>query len=925
MQCHASVPVWRNVTNSCNSPVAQQYRLYAQFFNYLAIALDGWCVGALVCPLLLAAGRLIQRPQLKLAGALNYAVSVRALCEFTAKQGDLDLRFTPSPSAQEGIAGHTLVASRREGSYQREVGLSGEYKGLQVRGRADGYDPDSNQLEEVKTYRGDLQGIAENRRHLHWAQAKIYGWLLCQERGLDSITLALVYLDLSSLKETVLSDNFAALELEQHFEARCELFLVWAKQEAAHRLARDESLRALAFPHAGFRPGQRELAEAVYRNAQAGSCLMAQATTGIGKTIGTVFPTLKAVPRQRLDKLFFLAAKTPGRQLALDAMALIASSDPTLQLRVLELVAREKSCEHPDKACHGDSCPLAKGFYDRLPAARRAAVAAAASGTLLARAQWRSVALAHHVCPYFLSQELVRWSDVVVGDYNYYFDSSALLYNLTAENKWRASVLVDEAHNLVERARSMYSATLSQTRLHAVHAVAPKAVRKPLERLDRALSETHTTQTQAYAVYAELPAGLIKALQQTILAITDFLVANPTRVDATLQDFYFEVLHFSRLAENFSAHSLFDITLDDGASLEAGLKPALAGLLGFGAAPSAIGNPGCADLTIRNVVPAPFLAPRFAAAQVVTLFSATLGPQHFYRDTLGLPPDTAWIDVPSPFRPDQLRVAVVRDISTRYQHREGSLDAIVELMARQYQQQPGNYLAFLSSYDYLQKLHALMQQRYPDIPCWAQTRQMDEASREQFLARFTPSSQGIGFAVLGGAFAEGVDLPGKRLIGAFIATLGLPQVNAVNEQIKLRMGTYFESDKCGPADRCGDNMAANAPADEKRRDASSARRTGAVAGAKDKGYDYTYLYPGLQKVVQAAGRVIRTPLDQGVIYLMDDRFTRAEVQLLLPAWWSVGQLSAKQGGLALQTGNTSLSLPTPTTANNPDSESLTRV
>ena len=806
---------------------------------------------------------------------MTYAVAVRALCEFTAKRGDLDLRFTPSPSAQEGIAGHALVASRRAGNYQREVGLAGEYKNLLVRGRADGYNPEINQLEEIKTYRGDLQGIADNRRNLHWAQAKIYGWLLCQSKGLESITLALVYLDLGTLQETLLTENFSAPELEVFFQSQCELFLVWAQQEAAHRLARDEALTALVFPHAGFRPGQRELAEAVYKSAQAGQCLLAQATTGIGKTIGTVFPLLKAAPRKRLDKIFFLAAKTPGRQLALDAMALIKTSAPALPLRVLELVSRDKSCEHLEKACHGDSCPLAKGFYDRLPAARRAAVTTAANGSLLGRAQWREVALAHRVCPYYLSQELVRWCDVVVGDYNYYFDSSALLYNLTTTNQWRASVLVDEAHNLVERARKMYSSTLDQNQLQAVHAAAPRAVKKPLEHLNKALSEAHATQTQAYAVHTELPVGLIKALQQAITAITDFLVANPTRVDAALQDFYFEVLHFSRMAEVFAAHSIFDIALSDGDSFK--LSSPNAGLLALQAGRSIGGNPGCAVLTIRNVVPAPFLAPRFVAAHGVALFSATLSPEQFYRDTLGLPPNAAWIDVPSPFRPEQLQVAAITNLSTRYQHRDNSLEAIVDLMARQYHRQPGNYLAFLSSYDYLQKLVRLLNKHHPGIVCWEQTRQMDERGRDHFLARFTPQSKGIGFAVLGGVFAEGVDLPGARLIGAFIATLGLPQINAVNEQIRLRMASYFEK---GNAEAAGHKQ----------------KVSNASPAGQDKGYDYTYLYPGLQKVVQAAGRVIRTPTDSGVIYLMDDRFTRPQVLRLLPAWWSVEQQSAEKAG-----------------------------
>lgn len=777
---------------------------------------------------------------------MTYCVSVRALCEFTAKHGDLDLRFTPSPSAQEGMAGHALVASRRDASYQSEVGLQGNYKTLTVRGRADGYDPEGNQLEEVKTYRGDLHNMADNKRALHWAQVKIYGWLLCQAKGLKDIHLALVYFDIASTQETPLVEHFTAAALRIYFEAQCELFLAWAERELAHRTARDLALTELTFPHATFRPGQRELAEAVFKTASNGKCLMAQATTGIGKTIGTVFPLLKAMPKQRLDKLFFLAAKTPGRKLALDALALVEKSQPGLPLRVVELVARDKSCEHPDKACHGDSCPLAKGFYDRLPQARYAAVHSAGQ-QVMDKAALRQVALTHRVCPYYLAQELVTWADVVVGDYNYYFDTSAMLHSMTVNNQWRVSVLVDEAHNMIERARSMYSASLNQRQLQAVHATSPKAVRSMLDKLNRAFNDVHKTQVDNYLVVDELPVDFLKILQQAITHITDFLVANPTRVDGDLQGFYFEALHFARMADSFAAHSMFDITLNDDATLDNGLLQAA--------------SQGCATLTIRNIVPAPFLNPRFTAAHSVALFSATLSPPAFYKDTLGLPLNTAWIDVASPFSADQLYVAAVRNVSTRYNDRDQSLVLIARLIAQQYKKVPGNYLVFTSSYDYLQKLGNHFTTHHHGISTWAQTRQMDEGGREQFLSRFTVDSQGIGFAVLGGAFAEGIDLPGNRLIGAFIATLGLPQVNTVNEEIKTRMAAYFDNQ--------GDGQ------DEQ----------------KDKAYNYTYLYPGLQKVVQAAGRVIRTQQDSGVIYLMDDRFTRPDVQGLLPVWWQIEKIT----------------------------------
>ncbi len=749
----------------------------------------------------------------------GYSIAVRALCEFTAKAGDLDLRFTPSPSAQEGIAGHRTVAARRGPHYQSEVALSGTYHELTVRGRADGYDTALNQLEEVKTYRGDLDAMPTNHRQLHWAQAKVYGWLICQQLQLREVNIALVYFDIVSEQETLIRERFTAAQLETFFQTQCAIFLHWARQEMAHVQARNQALTDLKFPHPEFRSGQRLLAESVYKAVSTGRCLMAQAPTGIGKTIGTVFPMLKAAPSQKLDKVFFLTAKTPGRKLALDALSVIARTAPQLKLRVLELVARDKACEYPNNACNGDSCPLAKGFYDRLPAARGEALV----NPWLDQAGLREVALRHQVCPYYLSQELARWSDVVIADYNYYFDLSALLFGLCQLNQWRVAVLVDEAHNMVERARQMYSASLDQHILSELRKSAPQPLKKALQRLNREWNALHKDQVAPYQAYAGTPAKFLTSLTLCIGAFGDYFNDHPHAANGPLQSFYFEAIQFGRIAELFDEHYLFDIS-----KRESGGKRARS------------------RLSLRNVVPAEFVRPRLSAARSTVMFSATLDPRHYYRDLLGLPDTTVWIDVESPFQRSQLDVHIVSRISTRYTHRQASLAPIVELMAEQFRARPGNYLAFFSSFDYLQQVADLMATTHPDLPMWQQSRGMAEADRQAFLERFTPESQGIGFAVLGGAFGEGIDLPGARLIGAFIATLGLAQINPVNEQFKQRMSLLF--------------------------------------GA---GYDYTYLYPGMQKVVQAAGRVIRGQDDSGVVMLIDDRFAERRIQQLLPAWWQL--------------------------------------
>ncbi|WAB95948.1 ATP-dependent DNA helicase [Pseudomonas putida] len=750
---------------------------------------------------------------------MNYRVAVRALCEFTAKAGDLDLRFTPSPTAQEGMEGHRRVVARRAAGYEAEVALEGAYQGLQVRGRADGYDPAANRLEEIKTYRGDLARQPANHRQLHWAQAKVYAWLLCQARQLPAIEVALVYLNVDNDGQTLISEHYRAAELHAFFETQCQCFLAWAQAQTQRLAERDRGLQSLGFPYPQFRQGQRQLAETLYKAVSTGRCLMAQASTGIGKTLGTLFPLLKAMVPQQLDKVFFLTAKTPGRALALDALQQITQATPQPALRTLELIARDKACENPDKACHGEACPLARGFYDRLPAAREAA----ARLPLLDRANLREVALEHQVCPYYLGQEMARWVDVLVADYNYYFDAHALLFGLTQANQWRVAVLVDEAHNLVERGRGMYSASLDQGQLLALRQRKPPGLASALDRLNRQWNAVYKAQRAPYLATEQLPDAFMRSLQQCIGLIQERLNESPVDVDAHILQFYFQALQFSRVAELFDEHFLFDV------SLRAGPR-----------------QRRLATLCLRNVTPAKLLGPRMQVARSVTLFSATLSPRHFYTDLLGMPADTAWLEVAAPFRAEQLEVRIASQVSTRYHERQASLAPIVALIAEQYQRQPGNYLAFFSSFEYLQQVHALLAERHPAISAWAQAPGMDEAARQDFLARFAADGQGVGFAVLGGAFGEGVDLPGSRLIGAFVATLGLPQVNPVNEQFKQRLGRQF--------------------------------------GA---GFDYVYLYPGVRKVIQAAGRVIRGDQDRGVLVLIDQRFVEPRVQQMFPGWWQI--------------------------------------
>src|SRR5690554_4950816 len=699
---------------------------------------------------------------------------------------------------------------------------------MELSGRADGYHPHKNRLEEIKTHRGDVSRIRPHQRALHRAQLRAYGALLCRQENRKSVELALVYYDTGRDKETVLTETAKADELWQELENLCGLYKAWAEQEEHHREQRDALLANLRFPFPDFRPRQRQLAETVYKNSVKAGTLLLEAPTGLGKTLGTLFPALMAMPAAKQDRLFYLTCRNTARQLALDAVDKLRQAQNELQpwpLRTLELVSKDDACEHPDKACHGESCPLAKGFFDRLPDARAEAVQ---SKEPLNQQNLAKIAAGHDICPYFLAQEMARWCDLVIADVNRMFDQSALLHALVNQNQWKASLLVDEAHNLVDRARGMYSVRLDQQRLLKVKKSAPQALKSPLNRLVRAWQELVREQEAADTtpVFLEtLPHRLLPALQGLISSLTDYLADNPP--DLALQELLFESVGFLKLGEAFGDHSLCEFH-----------RP----------------GRGRASVAIQNLIPADFLAPRFASVDSVLMFSATLSPGVYHRDLLGLADDTRFAALPSPFGADQLQVQFTPGISTRKPHRASSLAPITELIARQFNERPGHYLAFFSSFDYMGQVAAVLAKRWPEVPQRRQAPGMGQEARREFLARFEMPEPAVAFAVLGGVFSEGIDLPGDQLIGAFVATLGLPPFDPWHEVLKERLEARF-----------------------------------------GRGYDYTYRIPGLQKVAQAAGRVIRTPEDQGVIWLIDDRFLQPMNRALLPGWWFERHPSADGG------------------------------
>lgn len=749
-------------------------------------------------------------------------VSVKALTAFAAKGGSLDRKFTPGPTALEGIEGHKQVATRRPDNYQTEISLSIQYQDLLIRGRADGYNPDNHCIEEIKTFYGDFEKIPENHRQLHWAQAKMYGWMLCTKEACDDVSLALVYFHLGDQKEYRLEEKFTAVELESYCRDLAEKYYCW-QQQINERLEKLHAwIERLQFPYGEMHPSQRQMAEAVYKSAATGRVLLAEAPTGTGKTLAGIFPAIKAFNKTPIDKIFYLTAKTTGKQLALENLQLIATDSNSTPLRVLELTAQEKSCLEPDKRCAGDSCPFALDFYTKLGTARQEAYEI----SILDKNALAKLAHQFQICPFYLSMEMSRWVDIVVADFNYYFDTTALLFGLTNEFNWHPYLLVDESHNLLDRGRQMYSASLNRGLLLGAKHHAPGKIKKALDRINRiwrellkSLEFKEDQLTLLQTLPDKFPLALVEFANQYI----ELLQHQPDHPiqNTPVQEFFFEVLNYQVIYELINEDYCIDMQ-----------------------------NPDSKNeiLTLRNLIPAQLLAERLALAHSACFFSATLHPTSFYQTLLGLPEDTVCMQVASPFQAEQLEVRIADKLSTRYRDRSSAITPICNIVKKQLETHSGNALIFFSSYEFLQKVETELVTTISelDVKIITQSRKMSEDDRQEFIQQFTMHNNILGLAVLGGAFSEGIDLPGDALKGVFIATLGLPQVNPINEYMRQ----YFQEEFL-------------------------------------QGYNFTYLYPGIQKVIQAAGRVIRTTKDKGYVWLLDERFAQSEIKKLLPDWWEI--------------------------------------
>lgn len=774
------------------------------------------------------------------AESIQLKLSVTELVEFGARSGDLYYERPAGPSALAGILGHQRIQKARGSQWQSEYPLKHcfEIKGYHItlQGRADLLDAISNPciVEEIKTTLTSAELIPPNKLALYWAQTRVYACLYglisgCQ--GTIQIRLSLLNLATQEFISETRSAAFA--QLLQETETLLNIYVDWHRQIAARRESVGASASLLNFPYNTYRTGQYAFAGNVYRAIRDGQTLIAEAPTGIGKTISTLFPACKAIGEQLADQILYLTAKTSGQTQAEVTLSLLR--DKGLQMDSLTLCAKDKICpcragnEATRAAMLDDAgvCRYTRGFYDRLPAARQACLTEPAlDQPTLAR-----IGAAHEVCPFALGLQMVAWTTVIVGDYNYFFDPLTRLH-VFAEDNTRRVLLMDELHNLPERAAAMFSAALSSAQLVELGAQYGGAIAKKCRRVNRTLLALMADKS----LYEELPILLTEQIGELmeLLMLQTGITSSPS-IQSTNIPKQAEISLVAALDNHElqrEVYRFYTISQVFGVGHRLIIKSATAKSDGVVA-------------QIRCIDPAPQLQPCLTTGHACIGFSATVTPLDFYLRVLGMPPDSKTQRLEYPFPPERLLVLRCDYLDTRWQQREKSLPALVELLAGVTQAHSGKYLVFFPSYEYLQKAHMAFQLHFPELTTVVQESGADRAAQENFLSRFFHSDKAVlGFAILGGIFAEGIDYRADALHGAIIVGTGMPQPT---EEQQL-MSQHFA--------KCGLN-----------------------------GFQYAYQIPGFTRVLQTAGRVIRSETDKGVVVLVDPRFARPDFNRLMPSHW----------------------------------------
>lgn len=848
-------------------------------------------------------------------------ISVRNFVEFLLRTGDIDNRIQSAPenAMQEGSRIHRMIQKRMGAEYRSEVSLRythpTEHYVLVVEGRADGIVHTDKEvfIDEIKgTYR-DVYRMKQPVP-VHVAQAKCYAYIYSLQQELSEIRVRMTYCNMETEDIRHFYEDYTFIELEEWFQGLVTEYRKWSDEAWQWKSIRQESLGSLEFPFP-YRDGQRELVSYVYQTIYHGRKLFVEAPTGVGKTISTVFPSLKAMGKGMGDKLFYLTAKTITRTVAEDTFALLREKG--LRFKSVILTAKEKICFCEQTECNPEHCPYAKGHYDRINGALYDLLIHEESYT---REKIEEYAMKHQVCPFEFCLDMTLFADGVICDYNYLFDPHVYLKRFFGDgNSGKYLFLIDEAHNLLDRGREMYSATLikedflalkqeiKQTVMSEIAENSGKSGIKgqmtleltnasnkmpwdmdeselagnllQLKKRQKEISESAEDspkrklhggksifvkdgygerliyhldkcnkellamkrECENYCIVEEID-DFVNALQRLYAVFSDYLeeqeeIKLPIR--ESLLEFYFAVSHFLMIYERLDNHYIKYTQLDE---------------------------EGTFFLKLFCVNPAENLKECMQRGKSSVLFSATFLPIQYYKSLLGGEEQDYEVYAKSVFHPEKRSLLIAGDVTSKYTRRSDEeyfniaryIDEIVK--CRQ-----GNYMVFCPSYSFLQRIYELYMQYFGDDTkeCMIQQDYMSEEDREDFLARFrgneacdlqaeinmdiefdTESTTLIGFCVLGGIFSEGIDLKNDSLIGAIIVGTGLPQVCYERELLK----NYF--------DERGEN-----------------------------GFDYSYRYPGMNKVLQAAGRVIRTAEDIGIVALLDERFLQYSYRRMFPREW----------------------------------------
>ena len=763
-----------------------------------------------------------------------FKASVRSLVAFSV-QDDAAWSFSSYQMAHEGSLAHAQLQAihQKSGNYSSEVHLSHCFQAqgclLEVSGRADGIFRIDGQVivEEIKTSATPLSEIDEEFSEAHWAQGKCYAHLLATIEGLESITVRLTYYDRKQNELKSFDQSFSAQRLERFFKTLLAPYAGWALSQEKWKGIRNLSIQTLSFPYPAYRKGQKLLAYNAYRSIENEKRLFAQAPTGTGKTMGVLFPAIKALGEGKLDRIFYVTAKTTTRGIAENAYKML--TDQGLRLKVLTLTAKEKLCLNNVKTCTPDKCLFLQGYMTK---AKKVVKDLLKKYDFFSRDLVSETGLRHGVCPFEMSLDMALSCDLIICDYNYVFDPRVYLRRFFQQKgREQYLILVDEAHNLFDRARGMYSAELNPRALSQMAKEIKKdlpGIAATLQKLKKAVSSFEKSLSApmneaggvTYRCCQEAPKELAEPLEAMIRETEDWITSD--REEKAYADslvaLFFDLLHFKNILDIYSTQFR---------TLFTGSKSNL-------------------SLSLLCLDPSPMLNRTMNAARSTLLFSATLSPLNYFKNILGGREEDITLRLPSPFPRENLLVVNEDRIETRYRHRERYLEAAARAIYDWAMSHKGNTMVFFPSYKYLLDILEVFKGFEGDYEILCQGREMDEPSRDAFLKEFEAFGDvhRIAFCVMGGVFGEGIDLTGDKLTHVIIVGVGLPQVSPEGELIKEYYQQHNES-----------------------------------------GFTYAYTFPGINKVLQAAGRLIRTESDRGALLLIDSRFASREYLSLLPEEW----------------------------------------